>query len=238
MAGRPRSVSESRVFDVSKPNKSKPMGTSRPVIVNHGSMVKDNTVNEGKEEKIPRGSPSVTRKTITPITVDDTRQNNSEKTAPVVEDAPMADEKIEILPTKSDEKVEPEAQSDVVAPEKSSEEEIESPETDDTAQEEQSDAKDIDPPASDSANVDALAEVTEKKKNEAKEAEEQARRDAALQGLIDSKQYIVPIAHDSGKGGHRGLWVLFIIILLAAGAYAAIDAGAIDVGIELPYHFF
>jgi hypothetical protein len=90
---------------------------------------------------------------------------------------------------------------------------------------------------SDAASVDALAEAGEKKKTEQKELEEQQKRDAALQELIDSKKYFVPLSHDSGsrhRHGHGWLAVLALIFLLAA-AYFIVDAGLIDIGFDVPF---
>ena len=90
---------------------------------------------------------------------------------------------------------------------------------------------------SDSANVDAIAQSAETKKEAARKAEEKAKKDAELQNLIDSKQYFVPIGHHAAatKKG-RGL-IVFLAVLIAVivVAYLAVDSELVDVGLKLPY---
>lgn len=96
--------------------------------------------------------------------------------------------------------------------------------------------------ASDAAGVDALADSVKSKKEEAKKAEEAAKREAELQGLIESKKYFVPIGHEGPKTArhHSSLWVIpvLVLVVLLAGAYLLIDAGVIKSNIKLPYEFF
>jgi hypothetical protein len=93
---------------------------------------------------------------------------------------------------------------------------------------------------SESASVDALAEASEKTKEDKLKEDEQIKRDAALQGLIDSKKYVVPLAHDSSPKKDRSwAWVLILLfVVIIIGAYLAIDAKYIKTSITLPYHFF
>lgn len=266
MAGRPKSIDDSKIFDVSKPGKSKPMGTSRPVIMNRGTMVKDQSVIETPEEKEMLAPPSVARRVISPVSAESEPSETAAKetNVPVTSESPEqpAREAVEKTELSADEPDKQAAQEAPGAPETDEPEAVteetaaETPATEaskDAVAETQPDApaespeqpeaeaetSSTDVPAgSDSANVEALAEASEKKTH-TKEDEEQAKRDAELQSLIDSKKYVVPIAHDSGKsGGHKILWVFIIVLLLAAGVYAAIDAGTIDAPVDLPYHFF
>jgi chemotaxis protein histidine kinase CheA len=93
---------------------------------------------------------------------------------------------------------------------------------------------------SEAAGVDALAEASGKTKEDEKKAEEQVKKEAALQELIDSKKYFVPLAHDSTskKKGPGALMALLGLVILVAGAYAAIDANLIKTNINLPFHIF
>lgn len=90
---------------------------------------------------------------------------------------------------------------------------------------------------SDAASVEALASTAETKKQAAKKAEEQAKREAELNELIASKKYFVPVKHGVGgsSGARLALFLLIGILALLAGAYLLVDAGVIDLGIELPY---
>lgn len=74
MAGRPKSIEETRVFDVAKPTKAKPLGTSRPVIVNHSATVTDSSILKSRPSSRPTTdsmSPSTARKVIKPISLSD-----------------------------------------------------------------------------------------------------------------------------------------------------------------------
>lgn len=73
MAGRPKSVTNSKVFDVAKPAGAKPLATSRPVIVGRVSGAADKTILVKTDDtddaiaKKPLAAPSVGRKIISPI---------------------------------------------------------------------------------------------------------------------------------------------------------------------------
>jgi len=88
-AGRPKSIVDSKVFDVAKPGKSKPMGTSRPVIISHAAPIKDATViNVNGTEEVPAqmSAPSVTRKVISPISTGAAAKPETKPTITVISD--------------------------------------------------------------------------------------------------------------------------------------------------------
>jgi len=96
--------------------------------------------------------------------------------------------------------------------------------------------------SSDAAGVNALAESVNSKKENALKVEEQARRDEEVQKLIDSKKYVVPIGKEGSKtkttkNHTSGLWLLPILIILAAAAsaYLLIDGNVINANVELPF---
>lgn len=285
-AGRPKSIDNSKVFDVAKPGNSKPVEGSRPVISNRSIAVKDPTVisvQQDAPKEVP-SAPSVSRKIITPMgdetKIEATSDLPVEKadavpaetddakveqvTAPetaAVEETPAAASTEPVTETpvtasrgfKRELKIQPPSQ---VATE-AAEEPVANPETpteeaaantDVVSAEETAEEEEVIPGAteeqkaasSEAAAVDAVADATGRSKEEQKAAEEQAKRDAALQELIDSKKYVVPLAHDStkkGSGSTAGI-ALFILILLAAGAYLAIDAKILKLNVDLPYNFF
>lgn len=76
------------VFDVSKPGKSAPSATSRPVIVNHGPMMKDPMVSDpddtDKKDDKPTAATSESRKIIAP-------PSDLEKEEPASEDTPATE---------------------------------------------------------------------------------------------------------------------------------------------------
>ena len=299
MAGRPRSIDDSKVFDVAKPNKSKPMDTSRPVIVSHTSPFKDPTVISvmGSEEANAKlAAPSVSRKIISPLTTEDNavpveesnitvlhEPTESLPTAPIVmkskelvlapdqevttaanvtatENEPVVPGPVESTVTNSSKEVNnlevteqpsEDIQSEVLPstteneqPEetntdnsKTVEPEVELEKADESLTPEVSTGT---PVVSDAASVDALAEASTKPKEEAKKAEDEVKKAVALQEMIDSKKYFVPLAHDSSqkKNGSNVILILLLLIILAGGVYAAIDARVVDTGISVPYHFF
>lgn len=88
----------------------------------------------------------------------------------------------------------------------------------------------------DSAAVDELVSKAETKREAAKKAEEQAKKDAELQALIDSKQYVVPISGSGGKSGRSKLVMLaLVMVVLLCGGYLLADAGAFGKDIKLPF---
>jgi cobalamin biosynthesis Mg chelatase CobN len=204
-AGRPKAIDDSKVFDVAKPGNSRPIGTSRPVIVDSSAAVKDQMVD------VPT-APSVIRKVITPITVA-VEQQPAEPLATVVHE-------LRLEPPKNDNSEEEVAPEEVAKP--IAEAEANAPAT------------------SEAATVEAVADSTGNNLENKKVAEEQARQDAALQEMIDSKKYVVPLAHDSsGKGSSSVIIVAALILLLIlAGVYLAIDAKVLKLSINLPHHFF
>lgn len=345
MAGRPKSIDKTRVFDVAKPNKAKPLGTSRPVIVNHADSVVDSSVvtsgdsvasksalkapsegrkiiqpltqnNNGKEKSDEKKSTGITiisesketTKEPTSITVkeeeaeqpirivdldkadeptddlladepsvinakeldDLTKKENSEQVAEVepeqAEDTTKSDSATQEEKTAGEEvenddleiksevvTEEDEKTSDDAETENTDEAKEQSLETDDEAAKkpEEAQAADVSSPVatevantndsgSEKAEVDALAEASQKTKASQKAAEQQAKIDQQLKSLTDSKQYFVPLAHDSSHSrGHRKWGVLALLLLvMAIAAYLAIDFKLVGGNINLPFHFF
>lgn len=345
MAGRPKSIDETRVFDVAKPGKAKPLGTSRPVIVNHADAVADSSVVNDKPvnplNKSELRAPSEGRKIIQPLSTssaDEEHPSKAEETSgikilrepkkavkksksiKVVEEAQEEPERIidldkadkptddlldgdpkeidadelkdleiamnaepaeeeteqpeernnEPLLVSPDAKNEPETdEADQGILEKTSEEaddeltkkdeqtevtveseeevtvdttdekpRVESPDNTDNEDGEGMDS--VTPAGSEKAEVDALAEASQKNKATQKAADEQARIDKQLNSLIESKKYFVPLAHDSSpKRSHRKWGISFLLlILVVVGTYLAIDYKLVGASINLPFHFF
>lgn len=64
--------------------------------------------------------------------------------------------------------------------------------------------------------------------------EETAKKAAAVQELIDSKKYFVPTQQIVGKNT-AWIWIVLWVVVIFAGAVLAMDAGYIDIGIDLPF---
>jgi len=203
-----------QVFDVSKPGKSAPSATSRPVIVGHGSMLRDPMMQDDtKDDKEEEDTPVTARSKIVIKPVDgNDSDDKSDKERPETQEKPEVSEK----------KIEP-------AEEKTAAQTDDKPEV--KPEEKPEEAKSAD----DEAAVNALAEQAVKKKKEEVSQEEIAKQEA-YEKLIEDKKYFLPI----GKATKRRhtqhfLTFLFVILLLVPGAYLAVDAGIVETSFELPF---
>ena len=201
---------KTKVFDVSKPGESAPSATARPIIVNRsGSLTQDPMVkpeSNGESKDSTEDESDVDEQSKVTI-------SGKEKT---IEPSKEMIEEVE----KSKNDVDEESGDDSTdAGEASEEEEIGS-----------SDSID-----SDSGAVDAIADEVKTKAQAKKLSEEEAKKKAELQKIVDSKKYFVPI-NESAVGGSKGvkiiLYILVSLVLLGIALNFAIDAGVIDVGIE------
>lgn len=90
------------------------------------------------------------------------------------------------------------------------------------------------PESSDKATVEAVAdEVSTKKQHEQEDQETQARTQA-LQELIESKKYFVPIGEAQKRRSMLRLWwaIFLLLVLGVVGANFAIDGELLDIGIK------
>ena len=307
-AGRPKSIDNTKVFDVARPGKSKPVSTSRPVIINHSMAVKDATVVSFTDEKQAQlTAPSASRKVINPITIN-TPESESVKPKstityikepeeqevavstkasslkPALVDETTADKSIAVTdkenePTVPEEDTPPDASAEDAEPEVTDEaaeptapvvDEASTPDSGETAEETvvkasvadaepevtaapppedfkpeteaapTPEANTTNPENSEPASIDTVVESGDVQSTTQKEEADKLIRDVEVQKLIDSKKFIVPLAHDSTQStSHKGaVIVLLTILLLLVSAYAAIDSGLVDVNIDLPYQFF
>lgn len=89
--------------------------------------------------------------------------------------------------------------------------------------------------AEDAAIVDAVAEqASSSRKKDGELSEDEKKHQEEIQKLIEDKTYFVPIKLASHKRNARWGWAVFILLLLAAGGYLAVDAGLVSTNIELP----
>ncbi len=224
---------ESKIFDVSKPGKGKVVATSRPVIT-VSEIAKDPTLMEQNEPTVK--SPSQSHKVIQPLAAKDKTESVAEEVVKVkvstpVQEAVAPDKKLSV----SDQPVELEKpENNIEAPEGSVEKEKPAEETKQAEV-----AASIETESSDMAVVDALAGSIASKKEAAKIAEEQVKRDAQVEELIESRKYFVKIGHEPSKKTHqihqRSLVVILILVFIVSGMYVAADAGLIDLGFTVPF---
>lgn len=234
-----------KVFDVAKPGETAADASSRPLIVGHGSIIK-------QDPMVVDPDPAAESKPVSKrgVSIQPTTEIKEEAKAP---DSPkpttikVLDEVSEEKPDESVKKeeavVEPKAEKveePTVEPEKTEEEITETKETDDPKEEPAPETKPEEetvsdqPESSEVAATNALANELVAKKAAEEKAKEAAKKAEEFQSLINSKKYFVNI-HQSATSGGAGKWILLLLLLLIAGAVAAIDAGLVETSITLPF---
>lgn len=208
-----------QVNDVSKPGQTAASPTSRPIITPHASMIKqDPMVSGGSDEEVVQKK-SESRINIKP----ELKLKPISDDKPAEEDEDKGENKSETEQKKEDDKPEPDENKT-----EAKTEDGESPEV--KPDEDQGD---------DSAAIDSLASSAGSNKQTAQETEEEKKRVEKIKELSDSKKYYVPIVEGGHKASYERLlsWLILILLLAAVGVYLAIDAGYLNVGINLPYNF-
>lgn len=97
--------------------------------------------------------------------------------------------------------------------------------------------KEDNPDAQQAATVGAVADQAVKKKNPAKQAQEDIKQQEQIKELIASKKYNLPIKASQSKRRMRGIAIAIAILLLLAGGYLALDAQIIENDFDLPIEF-
>lgn len=241
-----------RVMDVSKPGKSAPAATSKPVIVGHKPLVQDPMVNEKKptvtdeseEHKITvsRTGPKV----LAPL-------GASEKAAaeetPDVPAEPSDEEATKLGEVASAPTVEAPAEPETPEPETPAEETpAEAPATTETeetapASEEEKPTEEApaeetpggEPSGEDAAVVGAVADQVGGKKKDNGPSEEEKKKLEEQEKLIADKKYFVSTGQVTKRRRTRGVLILLVLLLIAIGGYVAADAAT---EIKLPYEIF
>ena len=202
--------SKSQVFDVSKPGSSPASPNSRPIIVGHGSMLKkDPMVVESSDPEIAEESTAAAKVLLKPKNkIEPLKKTDEEKTS---EDNASDNAEKDTSDTDS----------------KTDEEQPVSTEGENTENNE----------ASDAGAIDALASEADNQKQDKESAKKQTEEAERLQKIADSKEYFLPITEGGRKRNAERIatWLLLILLLSSAGVYYAIDAGYLDIGINLPF---
>lgn len=246
--------SPKKVFDITTPNKVKPDASSRPIIVGHRPLVQDPMVSSGS---LLPSAPPVSEAPTTPS------NDGGIEVKPVADRkkiVPLTDEPIELA---AEVAIEPETAKPKKAAPKSSvvviKDEPVAEATDDPPQEpkppepveeptiseeeepaaappEESPAADTE--SSEDAEVATVAGQVKDKLQEAKQAQADIAKQEAIEKMIASKEYYLPIGEAARKRSSRaGIVILLLLIIVAAGAYLAVDYGLFDPGFDVPYHF-
>lgn len=208
--------SKDGVMDVAKPGQAKPEIGSKPMIVGHRSIMTDPTLKPEDEDKKSievksAKSRSAKKVVISPVSAEAESGNEegSEEVLNVTEPAAEKEEKQEV-PTDSPE------------PEKTEEQ----PETETQSE---PDKETETPDNNEEADSDKQA---------AKEEQEAEAREARLREMIKSKEYRVPVKeHSSSSAATFMLSFLIVSLIGLAALIALIDAGILDLGLELPFDF-
>ena len=205
-----------KVMDVSKPGKTNPDSSGRPLVVTHRPMVQDPTLAksaQADETDIP-SAPDVDKTTAKRIGIriepdGELKQEEEAEEEPKEQRAEVEENQ------QTEETPETEEPGDDTPAPKPAE-----PETSDTET------------SSDAATVDAVAGEAETKTQQQAQSKEETAKQEAVARLIETKQYNVSIKTPKSQTAKHVLVAVLLILLVAAVAFEiAIDAGIVDVGI-------
>lgn len=237
-----------KFIDVSAPGKSAPDSTSRPVIVSHRPMIEDPMVAKSGPET-PSAPPLASKGKI-PNPLNSASSKSSKKT-----DSPpekKSEDSDSIVPVKVVAKTPNEdTKPDTPKEEKPATKEPESkPSTEGkpTPASPAPKSTDHEKPAETSQGESEWSEKSEnegdvpgmtKAAEERKKAEAEAAKKAEnekYERMISEKTYFAPIDTSVSSSGSKLVNVLLFLLLLAlVGGILAIDAGLLDIGIDLPF---
>lgn len=244
---------EKKVFDVSKPGKTKAEPTSKPVIIGHKVTISDGTVNSDKkatekeddpltppaEEAAPAKEESklnpTSEKKLTPSAelVEKVKKDKSsgEEEAKAVGETKSAMPESEPAEEPEPEK-EPEPEPESAEP---TETETEEPET--KEEEPKAPKEDKKPTGNEAAVNSVLGEAGTVKEAEIAELEAQEK----VKKLIDDGKYELPIGQPRRHHGKlsfiQGFLILVLVFVITLGVFAlAVDAGLIESEYELPFN--
>lgn len=248
-----------KIDDVKRPEKVTPAATSRPIIVTNRSvlpndpMVVPDSSADAKEAEAKPAEPTVhTAKVIKPLdstlTAATTTADADTAPAAVTEDAkavepenPAPPLEVPNLESASDAKppeavdeapIEPASDAKATEPAPADEPKPETP------AEPSPSIKPIDDSAASKLNRDPEAELTAQ---EVAAAEAKAAREQELEALIVSGKYQVPINAVQRKRSRIHTVLLFLLALVLAAALfdAVLDAGLVNLPVNVPHtHFF
>lgn len=212
---KPPEKSEGAVFDVSKPGKSVPSSSAKPIIVTNRPVLKD------------------------PMMID---EDDTTTSAPPVKSPSLPSTKVKIAPLSLSSKPEVE-EKPASAPTEDVETTSAEPEKAEASQpKEEKAAEEPDVLAATDSSQGTLAENAAKKADdEDAELEKEAKRADELEKLAESRKYYLPINQVEKRRTKRyvAFGIVFIIILGLAWADVALDAGIITIsGVKAPTHFF
>ncbi len=216
MPTKSKSDDDERVIDVAKSGKKRPDATSRPLIIGHKNMIED---------------PMVKAEASATLAVK--KDESSDEGEPIV--VSHEDTKIEPSQAKT---IEPLKKADAEQPEAAAEA---TPPPEEKAQETTEEKSEASPSTPEEAPAeeapsDAAPSEAKPTDKQIKQNEEELAKQAAVQKLIESKQYVVPIGEaKKRRNGQRWLLLLVFVILFAVVAVdLLVDAGIIKTSFNPP----
>lgn len=239
----PKKKDSKKIADVARPGKTAPSGNSKSVIVSNRPIMKDPMVVEdtvADEEKVTvKPSESV----IAPLS-----DSSEDKIKPTKPDEESDEPKLK----KEDDKKTIAVLANEAAVKKEESDETETkPEVDDEPSEPTTEPEEVKAPdtAEDAKPEDNKSDISTDENDtsktvtevDAEELAEKEKHDAAIQKLIDSKQYNLPINSVEKRRSKRVVifGILLSILLIAAWVDIALDANIIELnGINPVTHFF
>ncbi len=213
-----KNTSDDSVMDVTKPGKSTPSASSRPIIVGHKPMIQDPMVNEAapsddssesQKIEVNRTAPKVLQpldQSLSAEAADDSEQDpdGAEPKEDINQPSPAADEASAETESTADQQ--PESQPTV---EKTTETKI----------------------------VETVVEKAANKKGDKSDKDDKAAKEKQekINKLIEEKKYFVPVGEPVAKKRRGKILALILLILILVGGYAAADYFT---DWPLPYEFF
>jgi len=263
MPAKKKPSSDSKVFDVAKPGKSKPDIGSKPMIVGHRSMPSDPMVTEKNAEKPPEAesetesvdqkkSPSQMSKVkIAPISADMKEDSSAPAEADVTEkDKPSEPAPSETMKDKVEDPAEElqelvsggskeiaEVKDETLPPAASKEPEAKKTEDTETKVEEKPDPE---TPGDDAATEkdDKTDDKSKDKKGKLDPAAAAMEREDNLRKIVASKKYKLNIKESSSSSNKMTLIIVGVLIIAVVALFILIDTEILDLDIELPFEIF
>lgn len=212
MASEEKKQRKKQVFDVAKPGKTPAEASSRPIIISHKPLVEDPMVSKKSEQTDPDDKPSG-------IAVSTSAGEVVSHGGKVVQ--PPQHEEVETDKSSHPAETVNDADNSI------------EPETKEQAKTESTSQASVEI----NAAADELEQKNVKQEADAKESKQEAELQERISKLIEEKKYFVKIGETRRhKSASTGI-MLFLLLLVVAGLYLAVDAELIKTSISLPYDF-
>lgn len=234
-----------KAMDITSSSVPTPPAGSRPIITGNKKIVKDPMMARLPEEIAMSSSQEATHtaplikkegKRIEPLTAE-TKIAAKAESQPADKDStrdePDADVKDKPPEAVASEPTveEKEVSAEEVTAEPEAEKEQSEVAASKTAEADSKDESEQENAEKDDKELPSEASVAKEKKIK---ADDETKRQAAVDALVNSKQYFLPIDAAKKRRSHFIGILLLLLLVLGVAVLAALDAGVLDVGIEAP----